>query len=171
MSTMLSRTGYAFPSRVNSEVDPTVSICSPVLRLGLAVWEAARGERRMPARRDLDPVEMPRSLLKHLMLVDVEHGERRRYRWRLIGTHITTALDRDMTGHYWDAIYDDHILAGLSNGPDWAITHCRPVRTIGTAPIDERSFFRCENLHLPLSSDGSVVDMLLLVSDYGGSQL
>lgn len=157
----------SFPRRFQMELDPEMAIRSPVVRQGLQIWEAARGNREMPSRRDLDPVAMPGRLLSHLLLIDVEHSPRRRYRWRLIGTHVTSVMGRDATGRYWDELYPAEIAEALATGPAWAIEHRRPVRSEGVAPIDERSFLRSENIDMPLSSDGGTVDMVLVVTDFG----
>jgi hypothetical protein len=52
----------------------------------------------MPARKDIDPVDIP-DLLPHLQLVEAVDG---RFRFRLCGTAIVAAYDVDMTGKYVD---------------------------------------------------------------------
>lgn len=156
----------AFPDRFTFELDPELHIGSPVLRLGLQAWIDARGHKELPARRDLDPLRMPRELLPHILLIDLEAGPPERFRWRLVGTHITRVVGRDATGQYWDEIYEEPVLRALSTGPRWAVENRRPVRSLGTAPIDERSFLKSENLDMPLSSDGDTIDMIMVVTDF-----
>jgi hypothetical protein len=72
----------------------------PVLGAAL-YWRAKRGSRSMPARRDIDPVEMPK-LLPHLVLID-HVGDR--YRFRLVGSELVYAYGRDYTGHYADEFF------------------------------------------------------------------
>ena len=58
-----------------------------IVQEALAYWESKRSGRRMPARRDFDPVfEVPR-LLPWIVLVDVLH-EPLDFRFRLIGSGI-----------------------------------------------------------------------------------
>lgn len=143
-----------------------MEIVSPILSRALQHWESIRGERGMPARSQFDPAKIPRPLLPHILLIDLEGDEdARRFRWRLIGTHVTTMLGRDMTGRWFDEIYDEITLEALTTGPKWAIAHRRPVRTVGQAPVDERNFLRSENLHMPLSDDDRRVDKILVASD------
>ena len=53
----------------------------------LRYWEKKRGKRRMPARRDIDPIEMDRRVLPQLMLCEVSaHGNL--VRFRLVGTSL-----------------------------------------------------------------------------------
>ncbi|MCH2395582.1 PAS domain-containing protein [Oceanibaculum sp.] len=60
-------------------------------------WEGKRGNRLMPARTDIDPVEIP-GLLPNLILIDVERGERNRYRFRLYGTEVCANRGADLPG-------------------------------------------------------------------------
>lgn len=57
-------------------------------------WDAARGGRSMPARTDLDPLEM-KAALPYLMLIDVVGPE---FRYRLVGTQVVQDFGRDLTG-------------------------------------------------------------------------
>lgn len=57
-------------------------------------WDAARGGRSMPARADLDPLEM-KAALPYLMLIDVVGPE---FRYRLVGTQVVQDFGRDLTG-------------------------------------------------------------------------
>jgi hypothetical protein len=60
-------------------------------------WEKKRGTRRMPARRDIDPIEMDRRVLPHLMLCELSaHGNL--IRFRLVGTSLAKRLGFDPTG-------------------------------------------------------------------------
>jgi len=63
----------------------------------LRYWEKKRGARQMPVRSDIDPIEMERRLLPHLMLCDIaEHGNS--IRFRLVGTSLVKRLGFDPTG-------------------------------------------------------------------------
>ena len=154
-------------SRLSFELDPTLDVQSPLLAQALAIWQDARGPREFPARSDFDPVALPAALLPHILLVDIEHEPRRRFRWRLIGTHITEVMGRDSTGRYWDEIYEPAMLDAIGTGPRWVLEHRGPIRSLGMAPLPGRAHLRSENLDLPLSSDGQCIDMLLVVSIYG----
>lgn len=155
-----------FFESITFTTDPDLNCESQILKDILAAWNAARGDRRMPARRDIDPVDLPAVLLPHLLLIDVEHEPARRFRWRLIGTAITARLGRDMTGQYWNDIYEPEVEAALATGPLWAIENRAPVRTVGIAPIEEKRHLISENLDMPLSDDGVTVNMILAASAY-----
>ena len=63
-------------------------------------WQSKRKGQEMPLRTDDEPTEIP-TLLPYLALIDVELNPRR-YRWRLVGTHINDAMGHDYTRFYFD---------------------------------------------------------------------
>ncbi|MEC9346740.1 MAG: PAS domain-containing protein [Pseudomonadota bacterium] len=147
--------------QIRFELDPAIRLQSPRLIEGLRLWESVRGNRPLPARRDFDPLSIPLGLLPHVVLIDIVPQAVPRLRWRLLGTHITKALGRDKTGTWWDEIYPADVEASLGQAPRYVARERRPVRLIGTAPFEARSFMHSEALHCPLSSDGQTVDMVI----------
>ncbi|SLN45561.1 PAS domain-containing protein [Oceanibacterium hippocampi] len=85
---------------IRSGLDPDLQIANPILALGLDAWRSLCGARPMPAPKDIDPLMLPRAILPHVLLLDIEQGPPARFRWRLIGTHITQTLGRDCSGCY-----------------------------------------------------------------------
>lgn len=156
----------AFLNSVAFDLDPDLQVSDPVIALALAEWHRLRGDRPMPSPGDIDPLDLPRHLLPHILLLDVEHVPVRRFRWRLIGTHTTAALGRDATGRYWDELYTGRALAAMLLGPQWVLEHRRPVRVLGTAVYGDRGKVRSESIDLPLSRDGTAVDRVLIASIY-----
>ncbi|MEQ8818537.1 MAG: PAS domain-containing protein [Thalassobaculum sp.] len=142
-------------------VDPDLLFESPLLAEILVIWTRLRGDGAMPMPGDIDPVDLPRDVLPHLLLVDVEHAPSLRFRWRLIGTYATRILGRDMTGRYWDEIYDERTFQRIAVGLEWVLRHRLPVRTLGTAPDASEHFVRSESAIMPLSSDGRTIDRML----------
>ncbi len=147
-------------------LDPELRCASQILVDFLKFWHDARGDRPMPRHADMDPLKLGPALLPYVLLIDVEHEPELRYRWRLIGTHITTVLDRDMTGCYWDDIYEGDGLATLRLRADWVLQHRAPLRATGHAVSRGRDFETLEALHLPLSDDGETINMIFAASVY-----
>ena len=154
------------PADGSEPVGPEIS--HPLLRELHAFWDGKRAGRAMPARRDLDPVEIP-GLLKHLILLDVTHDPLR-FRVRLYGTAVADLRGRDLTGRY---LYEDGVTQiGQHIRPFNVATveERRPHFRIGdyTDISDGRTgtYYR---LGLPLSSDGETVDMLMigLIREWG----
>lgn len=119
----------------------------------------------MPARGDVDPIEIPK-LLPYVMLVDVLPA--RRYRYRLIGTDNTEAQGVHATGSYLDEVlpgpgYKQHVLALY----DECVHSRRPL-------YSECLFFSLEDsparqikvIFLPLSEDGAQVSQVLVIQVY-----
>ena len=67
-------------------------------------WLQLRAGRSMPARADLDPLNMPRHLLADIFLLDVETAPQR-FRFRLMGTSVAEMLGEDWTGKYVDELH------------------------------------------------------------------
>jgi hypothetical protein len=129
----------------------------PILGSALDYWLRIRGGRAMPARRDIEPADVP-ALLPHLQLVDIVAG---RFRYRLVGTALVEAFGRDYTGQYPDEMFES------ARGP----YICNVFTTVREArrPIYLRSHYVttrnvelvAERLYMPLSQDGTEVDMIL----------
>ena len=122
-------------------------------------WSGKKGARPMPARRDIDPLELGPGILPHLMLVDVEPGPR--FRYRLFGTVVSDHFGMDATGRYIDEVmvgqYKDFIL-GLYGD---MIAQKKPVYSTSIyGPAVNRNM-STQRLMLPLSSSGDDVDMVL----------
>ena len=135
------------------------------LRTVFAYWDGKRRGRPMPARADIDPAEL-RPYLPQLILLDVE-SEPLRFRYRLVGTEVTRIRRglpaTDPTGKYVDEVTHHH-------GTDAVLTHYRRVAQEGRpsldtgsyAPSPDRHWLRFTRLVLPLSADGTTVNMLLV---------
>ena len=70
--------------------DPSKIIQDDRLRDLYRYWAEKKHNRPLPARVDLDPMEIPQ-LLQNIVLVDVV-GEPPRFRYRLVGTAVIQAL-------------------------------------------------------------------------------
>jgi hypothetical protein len=138
--------------------------CSPQIREFYEYWESARRGRPMPARADIDPVEIPR-LLPSVVLVDVGYDPVR-LRYRLVGTrevevrgYDPTGLDVAQHGYGTDReeVFKSYMLVverkALVYDEEPADTQHPVLREVGT-------------LMAPLSTDGERVDMIFAYVDY-----
>ena len=156
---------------LDSGLDPSLNLDSQVLLDLLKVWRGACEGREMPSRGDIDPLDIDPSLLPYILLVDVEHQPQRRYRWRLIGTHLVERVKRDSTGRYWDELYIGDAFDVMRSRVDWVLQHRLPIRAIGHAGSKNvnprlKDITNLEGLYLPLSSDGETIDMILMGAVY-----
>jgi PAS domain len=85
------------PQRVGIWEDPSfLEHCRPAIARLYAYWDGKRHGRKMPARADIDPVEM-REWLGRIILYDVLRDPLN-FRYRLIGSQIVYAAGADLTG-------------------------------------------------------------------------
>ena len=140
-------------------LDPELQFVDPRPPKLLAYWEAKRPHGRLPARRDVDPAEL-REHLGNLVLIEVQRAPLR-MRYRLIGSAITRAMQRDSTGKYYDEIYGPDLLAQIETSFRWLIENKAPLRASGEAFYPDKNFYRYEVINLPLADDGENVDMVL----------
>ena len=132
----------------------------PILHEALAYWREKRATRAMPMRRDIDPAELPKHLLPHLLLIDVVDGGER-FHFRLAGTAIVDAFGAEFTGKHADEVIKAERIAHLHRYYRMVIEARRPVlirsRYLTTKAVD----MTANRLLLPLSQDGVQVNMIL----------
>lgn len=158
-----------------------LEICSPRIRRCWDYWTAKRGDRAMPARADIDPAEIP-DLLPYIVLTEVLAGPPF-LRYRLVGTAQVAVRGHDPTGQPVRGHHIGHHVGGEAMadevmlnyrivierrsfvydfnstlGPDPAAGAARG--SFGHAPVRELG-----TLLLPLSGDGTRVDMVFCCAD------
>jgi hypothetical protein len=157
------------PATYRVVVDP-LTIEEPLLHAVREYWRSKLNGRRMPARADLDVLEL-RSFMGSMFLFDViDRG--RDFRFRLIGTKLVERFGRDSTGKTFAEAYEraDPITATwLRNIYQRVATEAVPIWS--QAPLDQvgRDFVVSTAIHLPLSADGSTVDMIFGASAFSTS--
>jgi hypothetical protein len=131
------------------------------LRQAYAYWRAQKGAKKFPSRHDISPEGM-KPFLSKVMLIDVCHSPLD-FIYRVFGTSIVTAHGKDFTGKSVRDL-DPPAFAELI----WR--QYSEVLSIGDAvPHRVRLFAGNQNLNyyrvtMPLSTDGTTIDMLLAVS-------
>ena len=133
---------------------------TPFARSAFDYWNAKRGAREMPSRRDLDPLDM-RGFLPQVMLLDVMDGGRDFF-CRVCGSDIRERIGVEMTGR---------LLSELNGAPEVVqriLDEYREVVRLRRPTSARHDFINqitgrpkiYERLTMPLSSDGVVVNML-----------
>ena len=138
-------------------VDPA-TLELPLLRNILEYWRKKRGDRAMPARRDIDPQELKQHL-RNLFLLNVEGDD---FRYRLLGSAITERYGRNSTGKLVSEVY-----ASTPPIREWYLETLRAVArekrpVLAFAPLRaiKKEFILIEALHLPLSNDEKTINMI-----------
>jgi hypothetical protein len=132
-------------------------------------WDRKRAERPMPARRDLDPTEIPR-LLPHLRITEILEGCTR-FRYRLVGTAVVETYGADFTGKYTDELYSGERRVYIER--NYRIVHekKRPM-FLRSRYITLKGYDIIANrLLAPLSDNGVEVDMVIaaLTFEFGSA--
>jgi hypothetical protein len=130
-----------------------------------AVFDYWRGKStglRLPRRRDIDPVDIPK-LLPILMVVEVLPSGR--YRYRLIGTENDDAFGMNATGRYLDEVlpgpeYKRHVLALYNE----CVRTRRALYSecLFISPEHRAAERHIKVLFMPLSDDGSRINQILV---------
>jgi hypothetical protein len=130
-------------------------------------WLRSAGSRRMPARSDFDPFEVPR-LLPSIGLIDVRSGLDQAA-FRLAGTRLHDIYGQEITGksardvfsgaqaEYWGRVHDRVAGRGL------------PLSGVVRGPAEGRDHVVLFWLRLPLSEDDGQVDRILCYDVAGPS--
>jgi hypothetical protein len=124
-----------------------------------AYWKSCCRGRRMPARSDIDPVDVP-ALLPFIFLVDVL-SDPRDFRFRLAGTHFRTFAGTEVTGRLVGDVFPPEFNAEVLY--HWNNCVERQELAVGSGKlwVPERDHVEWEGIILPLSPDGTTVNMLL----------
>jgi hypothetical protein len=129
----------------------------------LRYWESKRQGERLPARTDIDPLDLSR-LLPHLLLFDVVRGDGGvRFKFRVAGTAFSAMIGRDVTGIYLDELGPPDRVAAVISGLSAIVETGRPCFLAGRPTLRSDQVTSVKRLGVPLASDGPAVDMILAV--------
>ena len=135
-------------------------IVHPKLQRLYQYWSEKRGERPMPARADLDPIDI-RFAIGDVILADVIDETPPRFRIRLHGTNLSERTNFDLTGKMLDEMPAPEF-RDLSHRSFTKVVRTRePLHALANRLLDGRTQ-RYEAIILPLSADGQRVDRLLI---------
>ena len=132
----------------------------PVLGTALAYWIEKRGDRRMPSRRDIDPIEIPRKTLPNLQIIDVINGGAR-FRYRLVGTATVEAYGEDFTGRYPDEIFPAD-LRDFIHGIYRQVSVWKAPLFLSNRYVTAKGFeLASQRIYMPLSDDNAEAHHIL----------
>jgi len=134
--------------------------CHRTLRNLYDYWNARRGTRLMPARGDLDPIDL-KPVLPLLMLIDVVPDERR-YVYRLVGTADVQVRGHDPTGKsVIEGFFGPSVEDALSCY-DRVVATKAPVLDPVPFTATNGRYATEETMFLPLSDDGTSVNKIIV---------
>lgn len=133
--------------------------CGPKAVALYQYWNARRGLRVMPSRADIDPMEM-RQWLSRMTLVDVG-PDGQNFTYRLVGTQIVDLLGTNPTGHPVESAWPEEAAPIALAGYHEIVATKAPMFCHQTCQWREDQGPSAWAMHLPLSSDGAEVDVIL----------
>jgi hypothetical protein len=139
----------------------TFGLQSEILRITRDHWLMLRAEKPMPAKKDFDPISLPKSL-PHIAIAEVFH-EPLRFRFRLVGTYINNLAGRDATG-LW---IDEHLYGERTEKILEVYSKCvndrAPVATRRSILFSESEWTVVETLFLPFENGDGLIDHVFAV--------
>lgn len=130
----------------------------PKLQALHVFWERKRGSRPLPARGELDVIDLW-PWLGNLMLIEVENGGAD-YLYRVYGTVIADYFNRDLTGRRTSSLTPD-VQTVVRAEYNQAISGARPIIIHRARSVQQRRV-RASKLILPLGPDCGSADHLLV---------
>lgn len=125
-------------------------------------WDKKRADRAMPARRDIDPIEMGPKLLPHLMLCELsDHADR--IRFRLVGTFLVKRLGYDPTGHWLSELPKSDYLDSLAKALRQTYAEASPLYAASSFRWGAKSRLDAHHVFLPLTSGSGTEPAIVLV--------
>jgi hypothetical protein len=134
-------------------------IANPKLQRLYEYWVAKCGDRKMPARADLDSIDMAFAM-GNIILADVVAGTPPRFYIRLHGTTLSERVGYDLTGKMLDEMPVPEFRDLAHRSFSKVVATGEPVHALADRLVDNR-MQRYEAIIMPLSADGERVDMLL----------
>jgi len=149
------------PENITNE--SALSLHRPETRAVYEYWRSKCGVRRMPARSDIDPVEIPRRILGSISLIDIVQDDRR-YVYRLVGTRDVEALGQDPTGK---SVHELPLGSSANKSLsefDRVVSSREPLLEQVPFVAPSGHYETTEMILLPLSENGHNVDKVLVFS-------
>ena len=135
----------------------------PEIARALAYWRAKRGERLLPARADIDPLDLSIDLPR-VMMVEVTYDPLE-FRYRVAGTGTFRVHGEELTGKHPRELQPPEFGMLIYRHYCEAVARRAPVLHLIQLNVGDvaTSYAR---IILPLASDGYNVDRLMTVESY-----
>jgi hypothetical protein len=139
--------------------DPTLAFVDPGYEHLLTLWRTKSGSRKMPSRSDITPRDL-KDILRTVLLFERVSQNPSHYRWRLIGTGLTSILGENTGKTLEESLPTEHIERWTECG-DMILEGGQPLRFLGRVHISGREYLDAENLFVPLANDNGEPSFIL----------
>ncbi|MDH5556034.1 MAG: PAS domain-containing protein [Alphaproteobacteria bacterium] len=127
-------------------------------------WNAKRGARPAPTRREIDPVEIP-DLLGFVNIFEVQNDPRD-YKVRLNGTEVAEMLGQEITGRFCSTVLSGPDATNCKTAFDLCVDRRQPMIVETSLAFCGKPYMAQTVIVLPLSSDGEQIDMIITAHSY-----
>ena len=129
-------------------------------------WRSKHRDGKLPARADIDPLDIP-EILAFVFLVDVQRSaDGPRFRYRLLGTMLVEYMGVDATGQLVGEAFPKRQTAEINAAYASVVATGEPHCWDYAVPMPDREHVRYRRLMCPLASDGATIDALIGVLSY-----
>jgi hypothetical protein len=105
----------------------------------------------MPKRSDFTPRDL-KDVLRNIVIFERVEKFPSRYRWRLIGTNLTS-MAGDNTGKMLEDTLTPDLVTRWNQSYDLVLDGGKPLRFLGRVHLKGREYLDAENLFVPLAND------------------
>jgi hypothetical protein len=152
------RSVLTLPEKRDHHISRLNAIDEDLLRQARSFWDRVRGNRSMPNLSDIDPVEMPRTILPHIFLSNVlEHP--RSYVCRLAGTMLEEHLG-PLKGKTLDKLHFGAKTSDILRLYDDTVSHRAPSDCCYDFIGADNRRYHFKGLLMPLSPNNKDVQWL-----------
>lgn len=144
--------------------DARLDFVTPQLKTVLAVWQAQRGTRAMPARASLTLPDLKTAVANIALLDIVREGTRSRFKVRLAGCALDSFLSTAPTGRFIDEAVPAPFAEKWATTWQPCIDSRAPMRIISRVEFPNRRYLMSETMNAPLAADGETPDIFLTAS-------
>ncbi len=134
-------------------------------------WRSKFRAGRLPARKDIDPIDIP-NLLPWLSLIETDwSSDAPRFRIRLVGSGVVDRFGRDATGLWFEDAYDEEVCAQQVAMYTQIVTTAWPSLSRPTPPIRDREHIVSNRLIVPLTGGGDRVEQMMSLIIFDDARL
>jgi hypothetical protein len=119
------------------------------------------GDGRLPRRADFDLLALPRIVPSLMIIEHVRSGDLVRDKYRYVGTRLCEAAGRELTGLFFDEVWDERSCADAREIFDHIGKSRLPHHWERSAESGEDHTVSFARILCPLATDGENVDMLI----------
>jgi PAS domain len=141
---------------------PPLDTWHPKVRRLLGYWLNIRPlPDLLPGRQHFDPLHIV-PLMPYVWMLDVVDG---RLRYRMLGTRMVDAMQRDLTGWWLDEAHPGFLTHPLAHYFEERWSSGKPTWRRGRPFIHvDPDIYEMEQVILPMARDGRIADMLLCIT-------